>query len=224
MFRFSAVVSGRRAGAVLPSLRVPLVSACQATALTGTWRWNSTQGNEKAATASANNANNNTNAVARRAGRDPVVLPPAFDVVHWNDADLSKGHLLRVVHRDSYVVLDYYQQAMPTVSENGAATPRSSRAERSVTLALPPVYVARLLSVLEGKAKSVEIKLRTTTATFDAVGPHAHRLSCSTTRITQEDSAPTTKEWAVDFDPAESLLLHRFLTQCLQYNTGFCHP
>lgn len=175
-----------------------------------------------------------------RRGSD-AVLPPAFDVVHWNDSDITKGHLLRILHRDNYVVLDYYRQAKAVTAAPGEDAPsRSGRAERAVSVALPPGYVARLLAVLEGKANKADIQLRMATALFETVnskGPHHYKLSCQIARPAGgsrtsgegqagavEDDASGSQSWEVEFDPAESLMMHRFLSQCLQYNTGFCRP
>lgn len=215
-----------------------------------------------------NNRSPNRNVGTRRSGggnspNTTAVLPPAFDVVHWNDEDVQKGHLLRVIYRDNYVVLDYYQQSQVIMVPAGERPPpRSARAERTVTVALPPSFVARLLSVLEEKSTVENIQLRATTAVFEAApekGAHFHILKCSTLRpsslgaaavdgqkkqdgssrseeeqreegSSSSSAAPEGKgrnnmyEWEVIFDPAESLMLHRFLTQCLQYNTGFCRP
>lgn len=188
-----------------------------------------------------NRGQNNYNNRAT-AGRNStsVVLPPAFDVVHWNDDDLSKGHLLRVLHRDSYVVLDYYKQAKALRPAEGIppeSNRRTGRAERIVSIALPPVFIARLLSVLEGRTNKADIQLRTSTAAFEAnaeKGPHHYKLCCTFQTAggnragegetsERSNTSPLT-DFEVEFDAPESLMLQRFLTQCLQYNTGFCRP
>nr|CCC95859.1 unnamed protein product [Trypanosoma congolense IL3000] len=151
-------------------------------------------------------------------------LPPAFDIVHWNDNDISRGHLLRVLHRETFVVLDYHRQ-MKKMEEEG------NKAERVVSVMLPAVYIARFLAVLEGRADKVEVHSRYTNATFvpNSKAPHCFILSCTSTRpalqrqqqqVGSED-ADETFEWVVEFDAAESLMLQRFFTQALHYNTGF---
>ncbi|ORC84303.1 putative mitochondrial RNA-binding protein 2, putative,MRP2, putative,gBP25 [Trypanosoma theileri] len=147
-------------------------------------------------------------------------LPPAFDVVHWNDEDMSRGHLLRVLHRDSFVVLDYHRQ-IKKIGEEG------NKAERVVSVMLPAVYTARFLSVLEGRSDKVEVHSRFTNAVFAPKNgvPHVFTLNCTSTKPPQQQQQGSDNEekfeWAVEFDPAESLMLHRFLSQALHYNTGF---
>lgn len=165
----------------------------------------------------------------RRTGSRAPMLP-AFDIVHWNDADVSAGHLLRVLHRDSFIVFDYHRQLHPT-TERGAG-PTTGRAERVVTVTLPPVYIARFLGVLEGRMDKVEVQSRFTNALFvpnTTKGPHHYTLQCHSVRPTtgQQQTADgvdineESVDWTVEFDPAEALMLHRFLTQALKYNTGF---
>ncbi|EAN96915.1 putative mitochondrial RNA-binding protein 2 [Trypanosoma cruzi] len=150
-------------------------------------------------------------------------LPPAFDVVHWNDDDMSSGHLLRVLHRDSFVVLDYHRQ-VKKLGEEG------NKAERVVSVMLPAVYTARFLGVLEGRLDKVEVQSRFTNAVFapDPAVPHTFILNCTSTRPPQQQQQQNGGngeeekfDWTVKFDVAESLMLHRFLTQALHYNTGF---
>ncbi|KAG8348702.1 putative Mitochondrial RNA binding protein MRP [Trypanosoma vivax] len=146
-------------------------------------------------------------------------LSPAFDIVHWNDEDISRGHLLRVLHRDSFVVLDYHRQVCRTGEEG-------NKAERVVSVMLPAVYTARLLAVLEGRMDKVEVHSRYTNATFvpDPSAPYSFSLRCISTKPPQQQqqgAGEETFEWAVNFDAAESLMLQRFLTQALHYNTGF---
>ncbi|ESL12138.1 mitochondrial RNA-binding protein 2 [Trypanosoma rangeli SC58] len=147
-------------------------------------------------------------------------LPPAFDVVHWNDEDMSRGHLLRVLHRDSFVVLDYHRQ-VKKLGEEG------NKAERVVSVMLPAVYTARFLGVLEGRMEQVEVQSRFTNAVFAPVPevPHTFILKCTSTRPPQQQNSSSgdgeTFDWTVMFDVAESLMLHRFLSQALHYNTGF---
>lgn len=258
-------------------------STAVAVALTYSSRWNTNDATVDEDVNPSSTTNSNRAGIRRAGNRPPprrnnlngststpTLLPPAFDVVHWNDEDIRKGHLLRVVYRDNYVILDYYQQSQVIVVPPGQTPPpRSARAERTVTVALPPGFVARLLGVLEEKSTEASIQLRSTTAVLKSVpekGKHHHVLQCSTIRANNasggmeststgsegaadshgettdehESSASTTTstgavgqgntsattvyEWVVPFDPAESLMLHRFLTQCLQYNTGFCRP
>nr|2GIA_A Chain A, mitochondrial RNA-binding protein 2 [Trypanosoma brucei brucei TREU927]2GIA_G Chain G, mitochondrial RNA-binding protein 2 [Trypanosoma brucei brucei TREU927] len=149
-------------------------------------------------------------------------LPPAFDVVHWNDEDISRGHLLRVLHRDTFVVLDYHRQARMLTEEG-------NKAERVVSVMLPAVYTARFLAVLEGRSEKVEVHSRYTNATFtpNPAAPYTFTLKCTSTRPAQQkqqvagEEGDETFEWTVEFDVAESLMLQRFLTQALHYNTGF---
>ncbi|KAH9586231.1 SUN domain-containing protein 1 [Trypanosoma melophagium] len=148
-------------------------------------------------------------------------LPPAFDVVHWNDEDMSRGHLLRVLHRDSFVVLDYHRQVKKTGEEG-------NKAERVVSVMLPAVYTARFLSVLEGRSDKVEVHSRFTNAVFapKPEAQHVFTLNCTSTKPPQQQQQQGSDneekfEWSVEFDPAESLMLHRFLSQALHYNTGF---
>lgn len=173
-----------------------------------------------------NNNNNNSGPAAKwrrpslaqqRARRSQ--LPPAFDVVHWSDEDISRGHLLRVLHRDSFVVLDYHRQTK-RLGEEG------NKAERVVSVLLPAVYTARFLGVLEGRMEKVEVQSRFTNAVFapNLNAPHFFTLKCTSVRPPQQQQqqgGEETFDWVVEFDPAESLMLHRFLSQALHYNTGF---
>ncbi|CAJ1018159.1 putative Mitochondrial RNA binding protein MRP [Leishmania shawi] len=161
-------------------------------------------------------------------------LPPAFDVVHWDDANITAGHLLRVAYRDGFIVLDYHRQRSATsaLREDGSRAVNPNRAERVVTVTLPPVYAARFLGVLEERMSKLEVQSRFTKASFlpnTAKGKHHYTLHCTsmkptTGQIQTADGADVheeTVEWTVEFNAAESLMLHRFLTQALHYNTGF---
>ncbi|KPI83449.1 mitochondrial RNA binding protein 2 MRP2 gBP25 [Leptomonas seymouri] len=161
-----------------------------------------------------------------------AILPPAFDVVHWNDEDVSRGHLLRVLHRGGYIVLDYHRQRPVEEPAGDAIERRLKRAEKVVTVTLPPVYVARFLGVLEGRMDSVEVQSRFTNAVFKpntAKGKHHYVLHCTSMKPTTgqaqtvdgTDVHEETVEWTVELDVAESLMLHRFLTQALHFNSGF---
>jgi hypothetical protein len=189
---------------------------------------------------SADSANQTRiNAVNRQRARR-ANMPPAFDIVHWNDNDVSRGHLLRVLHRNGYIVLDYHRQRHPSPSPSSAAdddaaattSRRENRAERVVSVTLPPVYVARFLGVLEGRMDKVEVQSRFTNATFvpnAAAGPHHYTLRCTSMKPTTgqvqtvdgADVHEETVEWTVELDAAESLMLHRFLTQAFHLNSGF---
>lgn len=186
--------------------------------------------NHSASSSSSHSGSPASRPRANRANRPP--LPPAFDVVHWNDDDITRGHLLRIIHRDSFIVLDYHRQSRRSGEEGGATAGGGNRAERVVTVNLPPVYIARLLGVLEGRLERVDVQSRFTNASFtpDATrGAHHHSLKCVSMRPTtgQQQSIDGTDvneesiEWQVDFDAAESLMLQRFLTEALRYNSGF---
>ncbi|EPY27111.1 MRP2, gBP25 [Angomonas deanei] len=125
--------------------------------------------------------------------------------------------------------MEYHKQVGKTNDDN---VRRSERAERVVTVTLPPVYIARFLGVLEGRLPTVEVQSRYTNATFapdTAKGKHHHVLSASSTRPTTgqqlnadgSDVNEETIDWRVPLDVAESLMLERFLTQALHYNAGF---
>nr|AAL05569.1 26 kDa guide RNA binding protein [Leishmania tarentolae] len=182
---------------------------------------------------SAQRSSNRTSIVQGQRGRRDA-MPPAFDIVHWNDEDITAGHLLRVAHRDGFIVLDYHRQRCTTTElrEDGSRAASPNRAERVVTVTLPPVYVARFLGVLEGRMSKLEVQSRYTNASFapnTAKGKHHYTLHCTsmkptTGQIQTVDGADVheeTVEWTVEFDAAESLMLHRFLTQALHFNTGF---
>lgn len=216
MFRFAALKVAQRS--LLPVRASPAVLAVSL-------RWNTPSSAGEGATAPPAQQGNNPTPRSNysRARINQASLPPAFDVVHWNTEDPAKGHLLRVLHRDSYVVLDYYRQAAKKEASDGPAT--GNRAERTISVSLPPVYVARLLGVLEGRTAKTDIQLRYAIASFTAKEGQSHQytLQCRASRPPSQPAAKEEEvEWVVDFDAAESLLLHRFLTQCLQYNTGFC--
>lgn len=255
LFKTSSAFSiGRTCCCPLPLSRASFFSS-SVSSLSQSRHWNSNVAIEQGENNESRRQNqrNNYRNDARRSNsnQNAAVLPPAFDIVHWNDTDISKGHLLRVLYRDSYVVLDYYQQSRVIMAPAGEKPPpRSGRAERTVSVALPPGFVARLLAVLENKSAVANIQLRSTTAALEPIlekGAHYYRLKCSSVRQnistsavdsdviggspateSSTSSSPTTQgntyQWEVEFDPAESLMLHRFLTQCLQYNTGFCRP
>ncbi|EPY26198.1 MRP2, gBP25 [Strigomonas culicis] len=136
--------------------------------------------------------------------------------------------MLRVLHRDSFIVLDYHKQVRGADGEGS----RGPRGERVVTVTLPPVYIARLLGVLEGRMPRVEVQSRFTNATFtpnEAKGPHCYTLNCTSMKPTTgqqqtPDGADIKEEaldWTVELDAADSLMLERFLGQALHYNTGF---
>ncbi|KAK7198723.1 mitochondrial RNA binding protein 2 [Novymonas esmeraldas] len=161
-------------------------------------------------------------------------MPPAFDVVHWNDDNVAAGHLLRVVHRGGSIALDYHRQRVRSaeIGEDGSRTANRNRAEKVVSVTLPPVYVARFLAVLEGRTDRLEVHSRFTDASFvpnTSKGAHYYTLQCTSTKpssgtIQTVDGADVQEDavhWTVEFDPAESLMLHRFLTLALHFNTGF---
>ncbi|KAG5486097.1 hypothetical protein LSCM4_06805 [Leishmania orientalis] len=204
---------------------------CQASSLLQV-RWASSDAAAPTSTNAQRSSNRNGNAQSQRGRRD--TLPPAFDIVHWNDENIAAGHLLRVAHRDGFIVLDYHRQRATTTElrEDGSRTGNQNRAERVVTVTLPPVYVARFLGVLEGRMSKLEVQSRFTNASFvpnTAKGKHHYTLHCTsmkptTGQIQTADGADVheeTVEWTVEFDAAESLMLHRFLTQALHYNSGF---
>lgn len=106
------------------------------------------------------------------------------------------------------------------------------KADRLVTVTLPPVYIARFLGVLEGRMEKVEVQSRYTNASFTAdttKEKHHHVLQCVSMRPTTgmqqsvdgSDMNEEAIEWKVNFDVAESLMLHRFLSEALKYNSGF---
>lgn len=220
-----------------------------AVAAASTLRWCSANANANTASSSSRRQQqpqrryNSNSSSSRYSNSRPTVLPPAFDIVHWNDENLAAGHLLRVIHQDSFIVLDYHKQASRVRSEPTTAAaeggeqqqrPRGGHAERVVTVTLPPVYIARFLGVLEGRAEKVDVQSRFTNATFvrkagAAAEEKSFTLSCVSRRPTTgqqqtvdgQDVAEESVEWTVEMNPAESLMLHRFLTQALQYNTGF---
>ncbi|CCW66707.1 unnamed protein product [Phytomonas sp. Hart1] len=162
-------------------------------------------------------------------------LPPAFDIVHWNDVDITAGHLIRVIYRDSYIVLEYHRQTRRIMDDDGHRIENEGRsnAERVVSLTLPPVYIARFLGVLEGRMPEVEVQSRFTNASFkpdpSTAKEHHYILRCVSHRPTtgprqtaeSADAMGESIEWQVRLDAAESLMLHRFLTQALKYNSGF---
>ncbi|KAG5510637.1 hypothetical protein JKF63_06935 [Porcisia hertigi] len=204
---------------------------CQASPLQQ-MRWASSDAAAPTATNVQRN-NNTTSPVQSQRGRRDA-LPPAFDIVHWNDENTSAGHLLRVVHRDGFIVLDYHRQRASTaeVREDGTRAANPNRAEKVVTVTLPPVYVARFLGVLEGRMNKLEVQSRFTNASFlpnAAKGKHHYTLHCTSMKPTTgqiqtvdgADVQEETVEWTVEFNAAESLMFHRFLTQALHYNTGF---
>ncbi|CCW64591.1 unnamed protein product [Phytomonas sp. EM1] len=176
---------------------------------------------------------NNSSSSQRRPPLPP--LSPAFDIVHWNDADVAAGHLVRVIYRDSHIVLEYHRQTRRIMDDDGRRIDGDGRgnAERLVTLTLPPVYIARFLGVLEGRMSEVEVQSRFTNATFkpdtSTAKAHHYILRCVSHRPTTGqrqtaegvDVAEDSVEWQVSLDAAESLMLHRFLTQALKYNSGF---
>lgn len=159
-------------------------------------------------------------------------LPPAFDVVHWNDEDVAAGHLLRVVHNDTHIVFEYYRQVGRMRDHEGRRVDRDVITnEHVVSVTVPPSYVARMIGVLEGNAEPVRIQSRYTTATFQ---PHAnqartHSIHCEYSRpsaamggaVESAAAAPQLASWDVHLNVAESLMLHRFLSQSLRYNSGF---
>nr|AAF80347.1 27 kDa guide RNA-binding protein [Crithidia fasciculata] len=244
MLRRVATVAATRgrfacAGLLASAAATPLLSA--PTQLHA--RWASTAAAEtgssssSSSNATANNRNYNSSRGRQPARRTP--LPPAFDIVHWNDEKPSEGFLLRVLYRNGYIALDYHRQKTTTENSSSnntaeAATPgrRENRAVKVVTVTLPPVYVARFLGVLEGRMDKVEVQSRFTNATFapnGAKGKHCHTLHCVSTKPTTgqaqtvegADVDEATVEWTAELDAAESLMLHRFLTQALHQNTGF---
>ncbi|KPA77653.1 putative mitochondrial mitochondrial RNA binding protein 2 [Leptomonas pyrrhocoris] len=214
--------------------RLSLVTAASASPAAASLRFTSARWAATDAAANvrnSNNNNNNNNNGYRQRSRRPD-LPPAFDIVHWNDEDVSRGHLLRVLHRNGYIALDYHRQKHTAAPAGDAPARRENRAEKVVTVTLPPVYVARFLGVLEGRMDKVDVQSRFTNATFApnaAKGRHHYTLHCTSMRPTTgqmqtadgADVQEETVEWTVELDAAESLMLHRFLTQALHHNSGF---
>lgn len=229
MLRRAATVCAQR-------VRFPL--AATPVSSLGQLRWATTPASSEGApattAASGANPRNRASSAQRRRGRRDS-LWPAFDLVHWNDENTAAGYLLRVAHRDGFISLDYHRQSGPSVlvDEDGSRRSNLNRAERVVTVTLPPVYVARFLSVLEGRADKVVVQSRFTNANFapnPAKGPHCYSLQCTSMKPTSgqiqtadgADVEEETIEWSAELDAAESLMLHRFLSQSLHYNTGFC--
>lgn len=200
-------------------------------------RWATTDAaaSTTSAATTTNNSRTRSNAAFDRQRRRRAALPPAFDIVHWNDADVSRGHLLRVLHRNGYIVLDYHRQRQPSAAaadDDDTTSRRENRAEKVVTVTLPPVYIARFLGVLEGRMEKVDVQSRFTNAMFapnTSKGPHHYTLHCTSMKPTTGQSQTIdgadvheeTVEWTVEMDPAESLMLHRFLSQALHQNSGF---
>lgn len=151
----------------------------------------------------------------RRPGGPNPHLPPSFDIPRWNE-DKTKGFCLRVSYQENSVVLSYLSQKgdLNAPSESGR---QILRGDRLVSVYLPSVYLARFLSVLEGASNKVEIGSRHTTGTF-SVGtePNTFKLQCKS-NVNGKD----TLEWGIDFDVANAVMLHRFITQSLHFNNGF---
>ncbi|CUG93202.1 mitochondrial RNA-binding protein 2, putative [Bodo saltans] len=166
-----------------------------------------------------------------QSGMNYNLLPPAFDLPRWDD-DPSKGYCIRVSYTEERVVLTYIKQNPGTQAKDVAADapaaatggdePNKVRrhGERLVSVYLPNVYIARFLAVLEGSMAKCDIASRQTTGTFSAgAEPNTFVLSCHSTNIPGSPNRPL--EWTTELDAAASLMLHRFLTQSLHYNSGF---
>jgi hypothetical protein len=158
-----------------------------------------------------------------QSGMNYSLLPPAFDLPRWDD-DASKGYCLRVSYTEERVVLTYIKQNRGTGAKDADAPaptgdePKVRRhGERLVSVYLPNVYIARFLAVLEGTLTKCDIASRQTTGTFTSgAEPNTFVLSCTSTIPNQSPL-----EWTTELDAAASLMLHRFLTQSLHYNSGF---
>ena len=143
-------------------------------------------------------------------------LPPAFDLVRFNETDASKGYMLRIQYVNEAVVLVYSKQnATQSTTQNSGDRRRAF--VQSASVGLPSTYVARLLAVMDGNLPSCTVTSRMTRGTF-ALGasPNSYVLDCTTT-----NSGEAAVKWTVDIDVPNALLLHRFLTLALQHMQGF---
>eukprot|EP00331_Platyophrya_macrostoma_P022247 CAMPEP_0176446616 /NCGR_PEP_ID=MMETSP0127-20121128/24437_1 /TAXON_ID=938130 /ORGANISM="Platyophrya macrostoma, Strain WH" /LENGTH=242 /DNA_ID=CAMNT_0017832695 /DNA_START=40 /DNA_END=768 /DNA_ORIENTATION=- len=172
-------------------------------------------------------------------------LPPCFDIVRWNE-DPAKGYMLRVLYQENCVLLTYITQDQPLASSAPAAAPSSAdvtpssaaaggsdgaapqtrlsiRGKRVLTMYLPTIYIARFLAVLEGNLEKCDVASRQATGSFVALAePHHFRLTVSGTIQNLENQDQTKKmEWITDLDAASSLMMQRFFSQALKYNSGF---
>lgn len=151
-------------------------------------------------------------------------LPPAFDIPRWND-DKSKGYCLRVSYAENCVLLTYIAQQndlpqTPAGAETSAPQTRLPlRGDRLVTVYLPNVYIARFLAVMEGTLDKCEIASRQTSGTFSALPEPYHFRLVAKSNVNLQDSRKL--EWTTDFDPAHTIMLQRFFTQALHFNSGF---
>lgn len=138
-------------------------------------------------------------------------LPPSFELPKWNNEDLTKGYMLRVQYLDNAVILSYFQQTF--VQKQGVRGPISKIA---AVIAMPSIYLARILAVIDGVTTKCDVTSKMTRGTFTAGSePGTFVLKC----VTTNEDGPV--EWTVDFDVPATLLLQRFNTLALQHNQGF---
>lgn len=178
-----------------------------------------------ATTSGSNNANasrpsgNNSNRGNNNNQNNTKWMPPAFDVMRPNNADLAKGYLGRIIFNaepSNTVNITYMKQILSTATPSEGPA-RFFDSQNRINVPLSPVYFSRVLAVLEGMSDRCDIATRSTQGSFaPAADPHSFTLKCVTTFEQQQPVS-----WEIDFDAAHSLMLHRFLREALHCSHGF---
>jgi hypothetical protein len=222
MFRRVFGVSGNRFSAAAAALSF---QATRQAATSSAPSSNAPRGNDgKKGQGNNNQGNQGGNRDRNWSDRSQNLLPPAFDIIKTNDADMTKGYMLRAQYMNNCVVLNYMKQVMTTEQANANPTAdrrtsaRKFGGQQKVVVFLPTMFIARFLGVLEGNNTKCDIVARTTQGEF-RVGtePNTFVLACKS-RVGDglEEMA-----WECTLDAPGALMLQRFLVEALHYNSGF---
>lgn len=132
--------------------------------------------------------------------------------------DITKGCMVRIVQEGDFLALAIHQQ------NKASAEPKHYTGGRS-TLRIAKVLATRMLAVLEGTVPSCELVTRSKTESIVGsvkANPDATiSMSGKVTSIPQPGEAETTREFSVDFDLPEGLLIKMFLKEYIHFTTGF---
>lgn len=171
------------------------------------------QDNRATSTYSSSTTTTNTPTTPRFNGKQ---LPPSFDVISFNNDDISQGYLGRVSLEEGHVVFSRRQQVRASTSHDDHKVNHFDKAN-VINVPLGTGMYTRVQAVLEGYADHAEISTRSTKGKFlPDEDPHSYKLQCET-RL--EGLPPV--EWVMNFDAPHALMLNRFISEALKHAQGF---
>ena len=132
--------------------------------------------------------------------------------------DIAKGCMVRIVQEGDFLALTVHQQ-------NKVSSESKHFTGSRTTLRIAKVLATRMLAVLEGTVPSCELVTRSKTdsivGTVKANPDATISISGKVTSIPQPGEAETIREFSVDFDLPEGLLMKMFLKEYINFATGF---